>query len=353
MNHESELVWQDQEEDQQRWATITNKEGTTIYIVPRLYLIQLSLRPGKRTLQVNDELEEKIKHMHNHNYAPEPLRTTRSDFQILDQKNGSERYISLTNISSQIIRRELIKEVLEYHLPNYKIHYTWIWTKTIETTPTMYNTKTISETINCITTRQTDLFMYKEMNVKKDPPIKFKMTVILHHICRPSNKIDQINQRTRENENQQKRKAIQTRNQENSNLWKRRKAINQQRQQQQEQQQQQQQNPNQQEENSIVVYSQNPTAEEWNLEEASQHSYHSIMQAIGTSHSTQTNLEETETEQENASLNFIMPQLEELQKYFKQHKKLNVQERIFSIVSATVSEQSVCMEIKYHGNTQN
>ena len=51
MNHESELVWQDQEEDQQKWATITNKEGTTIYVKQMFWMPE-------------DKLEEKIREDH-------------------------------------------------------------------------------------------------------------------------------------------------------------------------------------------------------------------------------------------------------------------------------------------------
>nr|QKE54968.1 MAG: hypothetical protein [Parvoviridae sp.] len=166
--------------DRNDYPSITNQKGTQIFIAPRRYVIQLQKQPGKDSIHKIqlEEITNILRKVHNYQYAPEPLRSVVSTFQLLGATSGHSIFVSLTNISSQKIRKDLLNGILGVLETNYVPLKTWItmgWENGLQTS---YETTTLDEVIRIITQSQQNI-----TDAKRDysPPWKRQVYIQLSH----------------------------------------------------------------------------------------------------------------------------------------------------------------------------
>jgi hypothetical protein len=94
------------------------------------------------------DLREVVSFTHNYMRAPEPLRPLDSHFQLLESEGGWTLFLHLTNISSQIIRKELFSHALMLlETDHYTPRMTWIQTPNEEAQHTTYTTSNTEEVL--------------------------------------------------------------------------------------------------------------------------------------------------------------------------------------------------------------
>lgn len=184
MTAEYGKVWDWQHvERREDYPSIVNQRGTTIFIAPRRYVIQLNLKPQNEPLRKGqlEEVKSIASRVHSYQYAPEPLKSLVSIFQLLGAKSGKVIYVYLTNISSQKIRRDLLNGILGVLETNYAPLATWIQQGTTKDIPTCYETSTKEAAITAVTTAQRDIDLHQR---ELQPPWKREMVFkVTEHIA--------------------------------------------------------------------------------------------------------------------------------------------------------------------------
>lgn len=89
-------------------TTIINNQGATIPIQPRCYIVEFKLPNTTTRKYLHSIVNTHISSTHTYDSHPEPLRDLHSAFLINQQMRTNNVYITLTNISSQPIRRQIM-----------------------------------------------------------------------------------------------------------------------------------------------------------------------------------------------------------------------------------------------------
>jgi len=156
-------IWEDQKNRKEDWPTIVNTLGTTIWIPPRRCVVQVEL--DRRVIMSRSRMtillgivQDEITYTHHYRRAPEPLKQLLSHFQIMRTDGGRTLHLQLTNISSQIIRKELYTRVLlALAVDGYGPSLTWIQQENQDRPTWTFVTKTIEDVMKVITTAQAKL----------------------------------------------------------------------------------------------------------------------------------------------------------------------------------------------------
>lgn len=205
----SAWTWSDQIYNKEEAPTITNKNGTVIYIAPRRYVVQYR-KIHKDSPDISEEQIQQITRIvqreHDYRTAPEPLHSLDSIFQLLGRPSGPVIYASLTNISSQQIKRKLYQQITDILEENYQPWITWIQHMNDNERPSAYPTRDLPSLEKVLTTRQTDLETTRLQNPAI--PWRYKEMVLYSHIAtsRQSRVLpDRLRTLERRDENQQRK----------------------------------------------------------------------------------------------------------------------------------------------------
>jgi hypothetical protein len=181
-------IWEDQRQKKEDWPTITNNRGTVIPIPPRRYVVKVmsdhpvTVSPYRRNLML-ENLKPIITHIHNYKRARESLNSLNSYFQIMESEKGKYLYLQLTNISSQIIRRELFNHVLAMlEAETYRPTTTWIQQEHQNNPYSIFRTQTTEEVLTVITQAQVKLEAYKIWE-DVQAPWTYRQRIRLTHLC--------------------------------------------------------------------------------------------------------------------------------------------------------------------------
>lgn len=350
METHTSWVWPDQIDNREDYPYFENKQGTKIFIAPRRYIIQLKKKAGGKNIEENPEAisacKSVITPVHNYRYAPEPLKSLVSIFQLLGHNGGKDIYLYLTNISSQKLRKDLIGGLLQVLEEDYKPKLIWIQTGTASQQPKVYEAESIEQILTTITEKQENLITWTG-NAKH--PWTFKATTYLSHVAQGK---DQAVVPEREaatkiaqgaTERNIKKQAILNK------IFKKRAAR------------QPSMSLSDEElletvndlENNITHSSSTRGTKRKDGRESPQPgpskrraSSHSITETTTTSYTPATREEETQQDRGEESPSILVSQLREAQKALAAFPQLDFSGITFNIVSATVSNQSISMEIK-------
>nr|AAP78908.1 non-structural protein 2 [Aedes albopictus C6/36 cell densovirus] len=351
-------IWENQLEVREEWPTITNNQGTKIYIAPRQYLLQLRCRQTPSRIEISERISEikpLITSTHNYTAAPEPLNSLNSHFQLLEQEAGKYLYVNLTNISSQVIRKKIFSHILDVFEDSYSPKKLWIITGHRQAQPKCYETTSKDAVLKALLTAQAKITEMELMG-RASPPWIYKATVLLTHMAmnrQQAVRPERNEQHPRQNQVNQKNIKAAIINKIFKN-----KAV-----------------PPPSPADTIS------STESW-MEEVNQiekqHTTHSsstkttakrtgdispqpgpskrralsplTTETTSTSSSHHQIQEETAQESEPESPSFLVQQAQEVQKRLSRFPKLNFSGTTFSIASVTVSKQSISMEIKSNNN---
>jgi hypothetical protein len=221
-------MWMDQEAQRENWPTITNIQGTEIYIAPRRYVVQWNLKRGMKAIQsaqdpIISHLKPSITSIHNYKKAPEPLSSLDSHFQILGVNNGKTLYVSLTNISSQTIRKEIFKYTFRALENDYNCKTLWIQMGADDQPHLAYTTEREDILLKCIGLAREKILEHKIMT-PTNPPWTYRAQILLTHLAQNRSQAilpERLQQLEKRNQRQEeKQKEIQHKEQ---TFWKQRK----------------------------------------------------------------------------------------------------------------------------------
>lgn len=290
-----------------------------------IQLLKKEEKPPKEETVKESNFRQIVKSIHNYKYAREPLNCCTSHFQILEATNTGDIYISLTNISSQSIRSTLISKTLEYLLQHWTYKFGKIWIQSGNQSEPIreYQAKTTQDVLEIITKAafQTAHLM---TDLPDQPPWYLQVNNWMTHIINPEPNAEvdpelqnfQVPQQPPQN----KRKSNE---QPSTSAQKRKNIIR----------------------SSYTKTTNETTGNQTEQRDQDQASSHSTTETTTTS-STEQQTNQMPQEQENELSNTWEQMLKDVQKHISQLPKLNYCQTSYSIVSVTVSEQSITMEIK-------
>nr|ABU94967.1 non-structural protein 2 [Culex pipiens pallens densovirus]ABU94970.1 non-structural protein 2 [Culex pipiens pallens densovirus]ABU94973.1 non-structural protein 2 [Culex pipiens pallens densovirus]ABU94976.1 non-structural protein 2 [Culex pipiens pallens densovirus]ABU94979.1 non-structural protein 2 [Culex pipiens pallens densovirus] len=353
-------IWENQLESKEDWPTITNNQGSQIYIAPRQYILQLQFnRKGESSIEKITSRISLVKPLvtstHNYKAAPEPLNQLISHFQLLAQEAGKYLYVNLTNISSQIIRKKLINHILEVYEDDYSPKKLWIITGHRQARPKCYETLSKDAVLKALLTAQAKI-TEMELMERVYQPWNYTAIVLLTHIAQNKDQaikpIRERNQPIQQNQADPKKIKAAIINKIYKN-----KAVPA--------------SPTQSISSTESWMDQLDRIEKQHTTHSSSTkttlkrtgdtspqpgpskrrvSSHSITETTSISSSPRPIQEETAQESEPESPSFLVRQAQEVQKRLSLFPKLNFSGTSFSIASVTVSKQSISMEIKSNNN---
>jgi hypothetical protein len=168
----------------------------------------------RRILPRPSNLGDVVTYTHNYKRAPEPLRSSDSHFQLLEAENGRTLFLHLTNISFQIIRKELFNHTLMVlEREDYTPQMTWVQMTNQETQHTTYTTHTIDDVMKVISTAQNKLETYRTI-YQVPTPWTYRQRILLTHLYHnraeavlrerlEQQRITELQKETRDQENKQ------------------------------------------------------------------------------------------------------------------------------------------------------
>jgi hypothetical protein len=178
-------MWLNQTQIKNDWPVITNPQGKQFSLPPKRHIIHLLKEQNSPPL--SDDQQNQILNIatdiHQLRYAPEPLATMTSHFQLLHQsQKENSLWISLTNTSSRKTRPDLIQKVMRV-LYQYKPTKTFIQEMTQTSPHTTYQTPNVQSVITVLLSAQQEIqHMTMDFQIV---PRNLPMTTILTHIRNP------------------------------------------------------------------------------------------------------------------------------------------------------------------------
>ena len=307
--------WTHQTTDRTKQEKITNKQGTEIQIPPRRYALELqTTNENTISQQQIQQLKQMAKTHHSYLFAPEPLHNITSTLQLIDQKrNGKHLILYLSNISSQVIRRDIFLETLRI-LNQYKPGTLWILTGTYQEPVRAYTTPTTDEVIQTLLQRADTI---QHLQWQYPPPAPWnrphRSSILIDHTAQKE---------------QKPAKPIRARTPE------------------------QIQNPKNNKRDNVTIPSSSTkitktaTGNKPQEENQVQLSSHSTMENTTTSSSVPTTREETEVDSEDELLTTLVQRLQGAQKSIPHTLRFSFSGGSFYIASVTASKQGVSMVLE-------
>nr|AVM80380.1 non-structural protein 2 [Ambidensovirus sp.] len=351
-----EWLWENQAQTRAEWPQITTNQGTQISIAPRQYILQMKKTNERITKEQIQEMKKIITPIHNYKYAPEPLNMLTSTLQILEHDNERSIYLSLTNISSQIIRRKLFEGIMTILDMNYSPMKMWIIMGNADQTPKAYQTQNQEEVIKVLLTAQAKI-TEMELTGSSIPPWVSPVVVLLHHEAQNRDeavKPERENVRAR-NTNQEREKklkeaminrAIQKRKREPSPAGSTSSMEMEELKQIQELEKVHT-TPSSSTRKISKMTGEQKQPQEQNKPQASSHS---TTTKISTSSSQAQQQEEMQQESDQELPNTLVQKAQELKNLLSHYPELDFSGDTFCIASVSVSKASISMEIKLKEN---